>query len=137
MNAKQKIHNALLTKWLTLFDEQAASGLTVKDWCAANNISIHKYNYWKHAAKEAYVDSILPDIVSIPVTSPSPAIHSELSTDDHSACPVSCISPDSLNSCNSSDHCPISISTKDFRVEVFPSASDETILRILKAVRHA
>lgn len=136
MNAKQKIHKAQLTKWLTLFDEQAASGLTVKAWCAANNISIHKYNYWKHAAKEAYIDSILPDIVSIPVTSP-PAIHPELPSDDQSACTVSCISPDSLNSCNSSDKCPISISTQDFRVEFFPSASDETIFRILKAVRHA
>ena len=42
---QKKSHAAQLTKWLTLFDEQAASGLTVKDWCAANNISIHKYNY--------------------------------------------------------------------------------------------
>lgn len=97
---------------------------------------IHKYNYWKHAAKEAYIDSILPDIV--PMTSPDTAVHSDLLPDDQpSNSLVSFVSHDSRNSGDSLDCSSVSITMKDFRIEFSPSASDETIFRILKAVRHA
>ncbi len=59
MNNKQKIHQIKLTQWTTRFQEQAASGLTVKVWCAENNVTIHTYNYWKHKLKLEYVDSFL------------------------------------------------------------------------------
>lgn len=70
MNTKQKLHQANLTKWTVIFKEQADSGLTVKQFCSDRDLSIHAYNYWKHMAKEAYVESILPDIV--PISSPVP-----------------------------------------------------------------
>ena len=78
MTAKPKIHHVNLTKWTALFQEQASSGLTVKGWCAQNNISIHKCNYWKRLVKKMYVDSVLPDIVPIapgplPSLSPDPS----------------------------------------------------------------
>ena len=68
MNNKQKLHQIKLTQWATRFQEQAASGLTVKAWCAENNVTIHTYNYWKHKLKLEYVDSLLPaehDIVAL------------------------------------------------------------------------
>ena len=46
MNNKQKLHQIKLTQWASRFQEQAASGLTVKAWCAENNVTIHTYNYW-------------------------------------------------------------------------------------------
>ena len=60
MNAKQKLHSAKLTRWATLFKEQASSGLTVKAWCLEHDISIHTYNYWKHQLKMECLDSLLP-----------------------------------------------------------------------------
>ena len=69
MNTKQKLHQQNLAMWNNRFQDQAQSGLSVKKWCILNNISIHAYNYWKHIAKEEYLDSILPDIV--PLAAPS------------------------------------------------------------------
>ena len=74
MNAKQKLHQAKLTEWAARFSDHKASGLTVRQWCEQNQISIHKYNYWKHLLKEEVVGSMLPDIVplSIPTSLQAP-----------------------------------------------------------------
>lgn len=132
MNAKQKLHQANLAKWTDLFREQASSGLTVKEWCARNSISIHKYNYWKHAVKEVYVDSILPDIVSIAPVSvpslPSNPTGSQQSGSFHSH--------DSLDLRKSLDTKCVSIIIGDTHIEIGPSASDEMVSGIIKAVRH-
>ncbi len=65
MNAKQKLHQAHLREWAVRFTDQKASGLTVRQWCEQNQLSIHKYNYWKHMLKEEVVDQMLPDIVPV------------------------------------------------------------------------
>ena len=70
MNAKQKLHQAHLAEWTARFSDQRASGLTVRQWCDQNHVSIHKYNYWKHQLKEEVVDQMLPDIVPLAVTTP-------------------------------------------------------------------
>ena len=71
MNAKQKLHQACLTEWAARFADQKASGLTVRQWCDQHQLSIHKYNYWKHQLKEEVIDQLLPDIV--PLSAPDPA----------------------------------------------------------------
>lgn len=68
MNNKQKLHQIKLTHWAARFQEQAASGLSVKVWCAENNVTIHTYNYWKHKLKLEYIDSMFPaehDIIAL------------------------------------------------------------------------
>jgi hypothetical protein len=70
MNAKQKLHQAHLTEWAARVSEQKASGLTIRQWCEQNNISIHKYNYWKHQLKEQVVDQMLPEIVQLSIPAP-------------------------------------------------------------------
>ena len=122
MTSKQKIHQANLSKWAAIFREQAESGLTIKEWCARNDVSFHKYNYWKHQAKESYIDSILPDIV--PISMPPEPVSESL--------PVSLVSRDSCNSLDS-----VIISIGDIRIEIGSSASDDMIAGIVKAVRHA
>ena len=67
MTAKQKIHQAYLNEWAARFTDQKVSGLTVRQWCDQNHLSIHKYHYWKHLLKEEVVDQLLPDIVPLPV----------------------------------------------------------------------
>ena len=55
MNATQTLHQATLAKWTAVFQEQKDSGLTIKEWCSQNDVSIHSFYYWKHIAKEEYL----------------------------------------------------------------------------------
>ena len=134
MNAKQKLHQANLDMWNNRFQEQAQSGLSVKNWCTLNDISIHAYNYWKHVAKEAYLDSILPDIV--PLANPGTPVPDY----QEESKPISTISSnqpslesrDSYNSRNS-----LHISINDIHMEFGPAVSEDVILNIIKAVRYA
>lgn len=127
MNTKQQLHQLKLQQWAEQFREQASSGLTVKAWCERNNISIHTYNYWKHLLKQEYLESaisenhdIVPLNMTLPVSSVSPR---------QSLLPLSNSLPDSSNS--------ISISTNDIVIQIGAAISEEHLLRILKAVRHA
>ena len=58
MNVNQTMPQANLSKWTALLHEQRQSGLTIKDWCSQNNVSIYAFFYWKRIAKDAYVQSI-------------------------------------------------------------------------------
>ena len=133
MNAKQKLHQTNLATWIARFKEQSESGLTIKAWCQENSISFHAYNYWKHLAKESYVDSMMPDIVplGIPKISDTPqalpvatAVHSE-----HDSSKLHESRAPKVN--------PFSISLGDIRIEIGSGASDDMIAGIIKAVRHA
>ena len=127
MNTRQKLHQIKLQEWLEHFQNQAVSGLTVKDWCLQNDISLYTYNYWKHKLKEEYVQSTLPDIVPISTTLPSPVANTEALVPLHN----SLESRDSLNT-NS-----IFITCGDIQFTIGSNTSDEQILRIIKAVRYA
>ena len=129
MNTKQKIHQAKLAKWAVLIKDQSDSGLTVRQWCAEKGYTLHAYNYWKHLLKEEALKSIsLPEIVQLqqsdqgkpelPVTnfSPEPDI-----PDSRKSCPVSS---------------SLSVSLGDIQINIGPSASDDAIASIIKAVRH-
>ncbi len=128
MTAHQKIHQAKLSNWATIFKDQAESGLTIKEWCSRNNISIHKFYYWRRQAKESYVDSILPDIVPIPL----PAV-----SNDNEVVAMPSDNCKSHNSNNLLKSSPITLSLGDIRIEIGSSASDDMIAGIIKAVRHA
>ena len=134
MNTRQKLHQIKLQEWLERFQNQAGSGLTVKDWCLQNDISIHTYNYWKHKLKEEYVQSTLPDIV--------PLSTSQLPVANHN----STVPTQSLNTCNYSSYNSLELSDSldtihiacgGVQLSVGSSVSDEHLLRILKAVRYA
>lgn len=129
MNTKQKIHQAKMAKWAVLFKEQSDSGLTVRQWCNEKGYTIHAYNYWKHLLKEEALKSIsLPEIV--PLQQPEtdmlqlPASHYPTGPD----------MPDSRKSCLTSS--TLSVSFGDIQINIGPSASDDAIASIIKAVRH-
>ena len=133
MNAKQKIHQSNLAEWAVRFKEQTASGLTVKIWCEKNGYSIHTYNYWKHILKEKYVDSILPDIVALPI----PETSNPSSFPVHSKS-LPTVTKTTLNElCDSCSHLDIVLTLSDMTLNIFNTTSDELIARVLKAVRNA
>lgn len=138
MNAKQKLRQANLVKWTALFKEQAESGLTIKDFCVKHELSFHAYNYWKHVVKEAYVESLLPEIVPL-----TPHLADPVPTYICDSSPDSCDSLNSLDSRQPAEATPlpdtnrVSVSIDDVNIEIGSSASDELILKIIKAVRYA
>lgn len=126
MNANQKIHNANLAKWVALFKEQKVSGLTVRDWCDNQGINTHTFYYWKSKAKEAYVDSALPDIVPLQ----PPIVQQPIQQDSYS---VLHDSHKLYNSCNTGD---ISVSLGDVHIHFSSTVSDERLIQIIGALRH-
>ena len=134
MNTKQKLHQIKLQEWIQHFQNQAASGLTVKDWCLQNDISIHTYNYWKHKLKEEYLQASLPDIVPLTTSQLSAAGHNSTAA-AHSLNPYNYSFNKSLESGDSLD--TIHIACGNIQLSIGSSVSEEHLLRILKAVRYA
>ena len=132
MNVNQTLHQANLSKWSALINEQQSSGLNIKQWCLENNQSLYAFYYWKRILKEEYVKSIIPDIV--PVTLDTISSEPDYGLE----------SRDLYNSCNQSSSESISIAPKtvsvsigDIKIDIGDKASDELISRIIKAVRYA
>ena len=123
MNAKSKIHQMKLSKWMAIFQEQKQSNLSIKDWCSQNNISRHAFYYWRKIATESYMDSVMPDIV--PIAMSHPVSEHELSN-----------SRELYNLPDTNSHA-VTISTGDIHIEIGDSATDDIVYAILKAVRHA
>ena len=129
MKPNQKIHQANLTKWTALFQEQADSGLTIREWCRQNSLSIHAYYYWKRIAKEAYVSSIMPEIVPLPVENLQPSLCDPSAPDDkHESYKLRKSSTKMSN--------PVTVSINGIHIEIGSDAPDEMISGIIKAVRH-
>lgn len=141
MNAKQKIHQAHLTEWAARFSAQKASGLSVRQWCDQNNLSIHKYNYWKHLLKEEVVDQMLPDIVplSVPASFPS---GSELDPDIQPS-PVAADHANSANRAIRANHTNRAANTNvrlcvdGVSLELEPTISEEFLRTLIRAVHYA
>ena len=125
MNSHQKLHQALLNEWASRFADQKASGLTVRDWCSQNNLSIHKYNYWKHQLKEAVTDQVLPDIgpLSLPITKPDD------STVDCTNRTI-CTNPFNLMQ-------PVGFSINGVNITLDANVPETFLCSLIKAVRYA
>ena len=65
MSTRSMIHQAMLTEWATRIADQKESGLSVSEWCKLNNLTEHKYFYWKRQLKEEAVEQALPEIVPL------------------------------------------------------------------------
>ena len=137
MNNKQKLHQIKLAQWASRFQEQAASGLTVKAWCAENNVTIHTYNYWKHKLKLEYVNSFLPAEHDIVALTPDLLQTSSLSQPCPGNTPVFCRLHDSRESCDLHKHNSLCITCGDINISVGPDVSEEKLLLLIKAVRYA
>ena len=123
MNTRQKLHQLRMNEWAARFSDQKASGLTVKEWCDQNNLSIHTYNYWKHALKEELSIQVLPDIVPIVIP-------------ESSASPVSIESNDSTLT-NRAIRSTAKLTYNNISIEFDSDISEAFLATIIKAVRHA
>ena len=127
MNVKQKLHQAHLAEWAARFSDQKASGLTVRQWCDQNHVSIHKYNYWKHQLKEEVVDQMLPDIVPLAVTTPLSVTEPALPQNTQSDQAV----PDRAIRAN------VKLRVDGVSLEVEPSINEDFLRVLIRAVHYA
>jgi hypothetical protein len=136
MNAKQKFHQAHLAEWTARFSDQRASGLTVRQWCDQNHVSIHKYNYWKHQLKEEVVDQMLPDIVPLPVPAPLSAPDHTIPQDSQSAQIVH-DRPVRANCGNRTNRANVKFCVDGVSLEVEPSINEDFLRVLIRAVHYA
>lgn len=135
MNAKQKLHQAHLTEWAARFSDQKASGLTIRQWCEQNNISIHKYNYWKHQLKEQVVDQMLPEIVQLSVpASVSPTDHSL--SENTPAYPYTTDRTNRANRANRTN-ANVRLCVDGVALELESSVSEDFLRTLIRAVHYA
>ena len=136
MTAKQKLRQANLQRWAELFADQKASGLTIRQWCEQNDCSFHKFNYWKHELKEQMTDQLVPDLVRLPINSPSSvplAVPSGLSCCSDPTVRTNRAIRTDLTIPSSA----IRISLRDVTIELPPSVSEDSLRSIIRAVRYA
>ena len=135
MNAKQKLHQAHLAEWANRFSEQKASGLTVRQWCEQNNISFHRYNYWKHQLKEQVVDHMLPEIVqlSVPASIPSTDISSSRNRLAHRSTTIRANRANCANHSNAN----VRLCVDGVALELEPSVSEDFLRTLIRAVHYA
>ena len=112
-----------MNEWATRFSDQKASGLTVKEWCDQNDLSIHTYNYWKHALKEELASQVLPDIVPIMIPESSASL-----------APIE--SNDSILT-NCAIRSTAKLTYNNLSIEFDSDISEAFLTAIIKAVRHA
>lgn len=112
--------------------EAKASGIKVKDWLIANNISHDAYYYWYAEVKAAYVNNALPEVVAIGddllstnVTVPTKVQDTTSSINK----PVSIATTSSI-SC-------IKLSINDISIEINELTNPELLTNVIKAVRYA
>ncbi len=133
MTKSQQAHQLKLTYWINQFHDQSASGLTVREWCSQNNVSIHAYNYWKHQVKIKYLEQTLPnppDIVPISFAPTSkPLTATPLNIDP-------CFTHESRESRNSQSTL-FQISINGIHLAAEASVSNDQLLRIIQVLRHA
>lgn len=52
MSTREETRQLRLASWQQIFAERAASGLSVKDYCEANNLKRDQYFYWQSIARK-------------------------------------------------------------------------------------
>ena len=64
MTAREAKHQYQLTEWAGRISERSKSGMTIRDWCAANHINERVYHYWLRRVRE-YASQFLPPTKSL------------------------------------------------------------------------
>ena len=85
-----EISQVRCNNWVSMFHDRKESGLTVKDWCRQNNVSIHAYYYWLRKLRKQVLqgagittDSLNTDRTPQLVRVPEPLLTSHLEAADH------------------------------------------------------
>lgn len=126
-----KKHDFQIEKWKGLINECHNSGMLIKDWCAANDISKYQYYYWVSKIRENTFDVA---VKQLPVTKVN---RTTVPTPNNSFVEVN---PEIINEIPKSmnSDCPVAVIQKgSIRIEIMPNASATFIRQLLEATRYA
>ena len=129
-----KKHDYHLKKWQCLIKKYRESGMKVKDWCAANNISKYQYYYWvakvrsecyEEAVNQLQKETVVSNAV-VPVQVQNgtfveirPEMVSEVPNQEKLSQPAAVVQKGSI------------------RIEIMSNASTSLIKHLLETVRYA
>ncbi|MCR5419522.1 MAG: hypothetical protein K6E98_00775 [Lachnospiraceae bacterium] len=133
MSTKSLLHQAKLKEWASRFIDQKASGLSVAEWCKQNNLSQHKFFYWKRLLKEEAIEQTLPDIVPLAM----PSVTADVSQTQVTS-QVPTLARETRASCTTfaSNSCA-RLFINGVCIEIESSAPESFITNLIRAVRHA
>lgn len=141
MKASTYQHQVNLDLWAERIAEQKASGLKIDEWCLQNNLSRHKFFYWKRLLKDSIINSNLPDIVPL-----SQVYSAEANTIPSVAATFATNTTGHIQNCETSTSCTsdkptflntFKLSTPNLSLEINSALSSADIISIIKAVQHA
>lgn len=64
-----------ITEWTKIFRDRQQSGLSVKEYCTRNNISMDRYYYWLRKAQETAIDQKPQEFAQLIPPKPSNVDH--------------------------------------------------------------
>ena len=114
--------------WLKRFKDQGESGLTVKDYCNQNNLSLKAYYYWhRKAVNFAFIqkEKVQAESLSKPVMNAVSCTDSAPKTEFVSV-PV----------CSTDRKPAAQIHIGEAVIDINDGISDELLIRIMKAASH-
>jgi len=133
MSAKTILHQAKLNEWASRISDQMSSGLNVSQWCIRNGLTKDQFFYWKRKLKDELITQALPDIVPLSLPASVPECNPVITQPP--------VPTPSVSDCTNCTTCTTAPSAKihfgDLVIELDPSAPDQFIQSIIKAVRHA
>ena len=133
MKTSSLIHQANLSVCTEKLRLQAESGLSVRDWCAANQITKDQFYYWRRKCKDSFIQSSLPDIAPLPL--PLENDCSPIATTPTTTLSCTTTTPQIQETILSSSS--FKLTTSDLSLEVTSPLSPDAIIGIIKAVRNA
>lgn len=67
MDTQLTVKSVLHQSWVSMVQAQVQSGLTVRSWCAENNIAIKTFYYRRKQIREEMFQAAAPAFVEVPV----------------------------------------------------------------------
>lgn len=65
MSTRKVTRQYRLSRWAPIIKECKSSGMTVKAWCAQNNVNEKQFYYWQRRIREKLCSTVIENKVSI------------------------------------------------------------------------
>lgn len=88
MDTQLTVKSVLHQSWVNMVQAQVQSGLTVRNWCAENNISTKTFYYRRKQIREEMLQAAAPAFVEVPVPVDQAGVSAD-SSESHRDEPVS------------------------------------------------
>lgn len=122
MDTSLTVRNMRRQSWALMLQEQSASGLSVREWCKQNNLSVKAFYYRRRLVQSMILDSVEePRFTELVMPEPSGS-NTDLKPN---ASPAVSFTPQLM------------ISTGDFTIGVTQDTPGQLLADVLQVIRHA